>query len=126
MKLLLDTHALLWWVEDHPKLSKKARESISSNDCFVSIASAWEMAIKISLGKLALSVSVPKYFEEHVVENRFGVLPIDLKSLGMVEKLPHHHGDPFDRLLVAQAKANGFSVVSVDTCFSSYGVKRVW
>ena len=92
----------------------------------MSLVSAWELAIKASLGKLRLSLPVALYFERHVAASGFDVLAIDLVHLGAVEELPHHHGDPFDRLLIAQAKASHMTLVSADKTFAKYGVKRIW
>ena len=90
MRLLLDTHALLWWVEDDPQLSPKVRRQIADerNYCLVSLASAWEMAIKAGLGKLKLAVSVQHYFQEHLAPNNFQLLPIGLEHVTLVETLP--------------------------------------
>lgn len=126
MRCLLDTHAFLWWVDDDPRLPKRARDAIAKNDCSVSLVSAWEMAIKASLGELRLSLPVSVYFERHVAASGFDVLGIDLAHVGAVEGLPHHHGDPFDRLLIAQAKAGHMTLVSADKTFAKYGVKRIW
>ena len=126
--LLLDTHAFLWWVEDAPRLSMKAREQIAdaSRPCFVSVASCWEMAIKSSLGKLRLALPVGDYVSHHVAENSFRLLPITLEHAAFVEPLPFHHRDPFDRLLAAQAVCEGLLLVSADPSFDAYGVQRLW
>lgn len=128
MRLLLDTHALLWWVEDDPQLSPEVRRQIADerNDCLVSLASAWEMAIKAGLGKLKLAVTVQRYFQEHLTPNNFQLLPIGLEHVTLVEALPLHHRDPFDRLLIAQAKCDGLVLVSADPMFDEYGISRVW
>ena len=128
MRLLLDTHTLLWWVEDDPQLSPLARHQIvdECNDCLVSLASAWEMAIKAGLGKLKLAVSVQRYFQEQLAPNNFQLLPISLEHVTLVERLPLHHRDPFDRLLIAQAKCDGLALVSADPMFDEYGISRVW
>lgn len=128
MRLLLDTHTLLWWVEDVVQLSPEARRQIADprNDCFVSLVSAWEMAIKASTGKLELAVSVQRYFQEHLAHNDFQLLPIDLDHVTRVETLPPHHRDPFDRLLIAQALCDGLALVSVDAIFDDYAVTRIW
>lgn len=126
--LLLDTHALLWWVEDAPQLSAKAREQIAdaSRPCFVSVASCWEMAIKSSLGKLRLALPVGDYVSQHVAENGFRLLSISLEHAAFVESLPFHHRDPFDRLLVAQGVCEDLLLVSADSAFDAYGVSRLW
>jgi PIN domain nuclease of toxin-antitoxin system len=83
------------------------------------------MAVKVSVGELCLSKSTERYFVEHLAHNDFAAVPIDIRHIGLVETLPHHHGDPFDRLLIAQAKALAVPIVSVDKVFSQYGLQRV-
>jgi PIN domain nuclease of toxin-antitoxin system len=102
---MLDTHALLWRVDDDPRLSSEARRLIGDeeNACHVSLVSAREMAIKSATGKLRLTVPVQRYFQEHLPANDFQLLPIDLGHATLVETLPPHHRTPFDRLLIAQA-----------------------
>jgi PIN domain nuclease of toxin-antitoxin system len=128
MRLLLDTHVFLWWVEDAPDLSRKARRSIgaSSNECFISLASCWEMAIKLSLGKLRLQRSIEKFIPEQLAANRFRLLNLDLGHVGQTASLPFHHRDPFDRLLIAQAIHEKMSVVTADRDFAKYDIDVVW
>ncbi len=128
MKLLLDTHAFLWWVADRRELSRKARSAIGSgrNQCLVSIASSWEIAIKVSLGKLRIEGALDRFLPEQMATNGFQPLPIDLKHAARVAALPFHHRDPFDRLLVAQALEEELALVTADPVFTKYGVKRVW
>jgi PIN domain nuclease of toxin-antitoxin system len=126
--LLLDTHAFLWWVSDDAALSRRARSAIADrgNACLVSAASAWEIAIKASLGKLEIGSDVARFIPEQMAENGFEVLPIELSHAARVAKLPFHHRDPFDRLLAAQALEEGLAMVSADVVFRRYGVTRVW
>jgi PIN domain nuclease of toxin-antitoxin system len=128
MRLLLDTHAFLWWVDDAPELSVKAREAIAdpSNECLLSLASCWEMAIKVSLGKLRLAGTVERFIPEQLAVNRFGTLDIGFRHVARVANLPFHHRDPFDRLLAAQAEEDRLLIVSADRIFEQYGVKRIW
>lgn len=128
MRLLLDTHVFLWWVNDAPELSAKARAAIrkGQNECFLSVVSAWEMAIKASTGKLALSQSVERFIPEQLAANGFRLLEIDFRHAARVESLPFHHRDPFDRLLVAQAMSEKMTVISADAALSEYGIKRIW
>lgn len=128
MRVLVDTHVFLWWVEGDRPLSAKARAALANqdNECLVSLASVWELAIKAGLGKLKLAIPVQRYVVENVVANNFRLLEIRLPHLGRVESLPKHHGDPFDRLLIAQAIEENLSVVSADPVFRKYGVRRVW
>ena len=128
MKLLLDTHAFLWWVGATRDLSRRARSAVGSgrNECFVSIASGWEIAIKVSLGTLKIEGALDRFLPEQLAANGFQPLPIDLKHCARVATLPFHHRDPFDRLLVAQALEEELAIVTADPVFAKYGVKRVW
>ena len=120
MNLLLDTHALLWWLGKNPTLSKEARRAIrdSRNSVFVSAATVWEMAIKKALGKL----ETPDNLEEALEVNHFQSLPITVRYALAVGELPLIHRDPFDRMLVAQAKLEGFILVTRDENIKKYGV----
>lgn len=128
MRVLLDTHAFLWWVEDAPALSKRARTTISDpeNECLLSLASCWEMAIKLSLDKLRLPSSIQRFIPEQLAANAFRQLEIDFRHVARVATLPFHHRDPFDRLLAAQAMEERCSIVSNDPVFRRYGVRRIW
>ncbi|HEX8012420.1 MAG TPA: type II toxin-antitoxin system VapC family toxin [Casimicrobiaceae bacterium] len=128
MRVLLDTHAFLWWVEDAPALSKRARAAIANptNECLLSLASCWEMAIKLSLGKLRLRGTIERFIPEQLSANALGQLPIDFRHVARVATLPFHHRDPFDRLLAAQALEERCAIVSANPMFRRYGVKRVW
>ncbi|MFH0728092.1 MAG: type II toxin-antitoxin system VapC family toxin [Pseudomonadota bacterium] len=127
-RLLLDTHIFLWWVDDAPDLSDTARRAIADekNECYLSLTSCWEMAIKSSLGKLRLAKPVERFVSEQLTANGFTLLPIELRHAAKIEKLPLHHRDPFDRLLIAQAISEKLIIVSVDRIFSDYGVKVIW
>jgi PIN domain nuclease of toxin-antitoxin system len=128
MRALLDTHVLLWWVEGNRTLPPKARAVLADqeNECLVSLASVWELAIKAGLGKLKLTMPVQRYVTEHVAANGFRLLDIRMAHARRVESLEPHHGDPFDRLLVAQALEEELPMVSADPVFRKYGVKRIW
>lgn len=128
MKLLLDTHAFLWFVWNHKNLSSTAQTLIADplNTICVSAASHWEIAIKVAVGKLRLTATVPDFIDQSLAKNRFLLLPIEATHSDTVSRLPLHHRDPFDRLLVAQAAAEHASVVSNDTIFDQYGVRRLW
>ncbi|MBI4265360.1 MAG: type II toxin-antitoxin system VapC family toxin [Acidobacteria bacterium] len=126
MRVLLDTHAFLWWVEADQRLSAAARQAIAAaSQGFFSIASCWELAIKVSLGKLALSKPIGRIAED-LGANEFQLLEIDLNDVARVAALPFHHRDPFDRMIVAQALNDELTIVSADPVFEKYGVKRVW
>jgi len=128
MRLLLDTHAFLWWVQGSRQLSRRARSSIGSgrNECFFSLASAWEMAIKLSLGDLRLEGSLERFLPEQLAANGFLPLAIDMRHVSRVSGMPFHHRDPFDRLLAAQALEERLAIVSTDAVYEKYGVKRIW
>jgi PIN domain nuclease of toxin-antitoxin system len=124
VRLLLDSHTFLWWVRDDPSLARRARTAIADteNECFLSHASVWEMAIKASLGKLKLPATVERFAVEHCDANSFRLLPITLGHVAAVEGLPFHHRDPFDRLLIVQARLAGMTLVSHDPSLKAYGV----
>lgn len=128
MRVLLDTHVFLWWAEGARALPAKARAVIANadNECLLSMASAWELAIKAGLGKLKLSLPVKRFVVENVAANGFRMLEIGVAHVGRVETLAPHHGDPFDRLLIAQALEEKLAVVTADPVFGKYGVKRIW
>lgn len=126
MAVLLDTHTFLWWCEDSSELSPKARKAIVNNDCFVSMASFWEIAIKLSVGKLRLPVGIERYLPEQMSLNGFEILEITFRQTVATAGLPWHHRDPFDRLLAAQAIEEKLSIVSRDAVFDLYGLRRVW
>jgi PIN domain nuclease of toxin-antitoxin system len=127
MDVLLDTHALIWWFEGAPGLSKRASSMITSSDNLILISAAvgWELAIKVNLSKF----KTPSLVQElhHLVEREgFAELPIGLEHAVRAGLLPLHHRDPFDRLLVAQAQALGVPILSADRALDAYDVRRVW
>ena len=127
MRLLLDTHAFLWFATGDRRLSQPARKAIESRgaEVYVSAASVWEMAIKASLGHLTLPAPVSSYIAEKIDEG-YRLLPVTWAQAADVERLPFHHRDPFDRLVVAQALAEKCPVVTHDRVFRKYGVDVVW
>ncbi len=128
MQLLLDTHAFLWWVADHPNLSSQARQAIADpgNECFVSLASCWEIAIKSSLGKLQLGRPLDRFIPEQLRLNQFQLLGVELAHVLRVNELPWHHRDPFDRLLIAQCQVESMTLVSVDQHVVDYEISTLW
>ena len=128
MRVIIDTHVFLWWVEGDKALPARARAALANpeNECLLSMASAWELSIKAVLGKLKLATSVQRYVTEHVAANGFRLLDIQIGHIGRVELLPAHHGDPFDRLLIAQGLAENLPIITADAVFAKYGVKRIW
>ncbi|NBB22860.1 PIN domain-containing protein [Runella sp. CRIBMP] len=126
MPFLLDSHVLIWFVEGDNNLPKSFREAIeTSNQNFVSMASFWEMAIKVSLGNLELTTSFVKYFET-VIREGFIILPVDFIHTVKLSELPFHHRDPFDRTLIAQALSEQLTVITKEKLFEEYGVTRLW
>jgi len=127
MRLLLDTHTFLWFIDDNPRLSFNAKSLLESdNDLLLSTASLWEIAIKLSIGKLALPQPFEPFVREQLSINAIDILEIDLSHLGAVSTLPFHHRDPFDRLLVAQASVEQIPIVSADVEFDAYSIERRW
>ena len=128
MKLLLDTHSFIWFIEGNPRLSETARTLIADggNEIFLSVASLWEMAIKISLGKLGLSEPYEVFIATQLQLNQIGLLDISFSHTVRVTKLPFHHRDPFDRLLNAQSLVEDIPIVSIDAKLDDYGVRRIW
>ena len=128
MKYLLDTHTLLWFLKGDKKLSDKARQLIDSprNSKFLSIVSLWEIAVKVSLGKLVLDKSFERLFPEQLYFSRIEILDITVDSLIKLTTLPFHHRDPFDRLIIAQALVEGIPIIGADAAFDAYGISREW
>lgn len=123
---LLDTHALLWFLQNDKQLGKTALEIIEHNDVCVSMASLWEIAIKNSLGKLELPLPFDEIFPKQLLINDIAILPIELMHLKMINKLDFYHRDPFDRLIIAQALNNDLTLISKDGKFADYGVNLLW
>jgi PIN domain nuclease of toxin-antitoxin system len=128
MRVLLDSHAFLWFIWDDPGLSPAARAAIRDpgNVKYVSLATSWEVAIKVGQGKLQLGVPYRGFIPTQMALNRFDPLPIDDDHLAAVVDLPWHHKDPFDRMIVAQSLCENMPIVSVDAKLDIYGVVRIW
>lgn len=127
MKLLVDTHALVWWFNDPDKLSSTAMGllSASRSSIFVPAAVAWELAIKVNLGKIEAFPLITD-LTMHIAEEGFVELPISIAQAVRAGLLPRHHRDPFDRLLVAQAQDLNLPILSADRVLDSYDIKRIW
>jgi PIN domain nuclease of toxin-antitoxin system len=127
MKLLIDTHALIWFAEADSRLSSNAKKAIelSENSKAISMATLWEMAIKMGLGKLHLSRPLSVIIPE-IEANGFDLLPIKTEHVLQIEVLPYFHRDPFDRMLIGQALAEDMVLVSNEDVFDQYGVNRLW
>lgn len=127
MKILLDTHTFLWFINDSPELSSSAADLLESDvDLLLSTASLWEIAIKVSLNKLTLPDSYEQFIPQQITLNNIEILTITFDHLTVVSRLTFYHRDPFDRLLIAQSISENLQIVSVDTQFDRYGVSRKW
>ncbi len=128
MRVLLDTHAFLWFITDDPRLSRRAREIMEDpeSDLLLSVAGLWEIAIKSSLGKLTLSRPFGELLPHELTENGIEVLRIQLNHLTLLTTLPFHHRDPFDRLMLAQATVEDVPILTRDSAFSSYAAQVLW
>lgn len=128
MRLLLDTHAFLWWIIDDPRLSGTARRLVGdpANEVLFSAASAWEIAVKTALGRLTLPQRPERYIPRQLEVNGFQPLPIRVEHALRVHALPDHHRDPFDRLLIAQAMVDRLTIVTADAQIAKYPVRTTW
>ena len=128
MRHLLDTHSFLWFVLDDPNLSALAKSIIidPANDILISPATYWEMAIKVGKQKLDLKATYDEFMNRGITGNDFEILPIEVRHAATLTALPFHHKDPFDRMLVAQAKVEQIPIVSIDSALDAYGITRVW
>lgn len=128
LRLLLDTHALIWWLAGDKALSRRAREGIGdeANDIVVSAASAMEVATKFRIGKLPGAALLAQDFEAVIAEQGFAELPISVHHARLAGEMNIVHKDPFDRLLIAQAQAEDMVLVSNETIFDGFAVKRLW
>jgi PIN domain nuclease of toxin-antitoxin system len=124
---LLDTHVLLWFIQGDPQLSNRARGIITTdtNQLYLSVASLWEMTIKLNIGKLTIGHTIDEIYKL-LKQLNIEVLPIVQSDLEQYLTLPLHHRDPFDRLLIAQAIAQELTLVSADNAFGAYSVKQLW
>lgn len=127
MNLLIDTHAIIWFITEDDRLPIKMKELIedATNTCFVSIASLWEMSIKYSLGKLDLKTDLKRIFEI-ISQSGLLILPITTTHILTTTSLDFHHRDPVDRLMIAQTKSEGLTLLSKDGVFKEYNINLVW
>lgn len=128
VKFLLDTHTFIWFILDVRQLSAVAKTIIEDRNSkiLVSTASLWEIAIKMSLGKLDMGAPFEQLIPGQLIANRMEILPISVAHLYQVAQLPFHHRDPFDRLLIAQSLSENLPILSRDATFDHYAVQRVW
>ena len=128
MRVLLDTHAYLWWIGGSRRLSRAAKSVIGSagNEVLVSVASIWEIATKVRLGRLEVAAGVTPTIADEVAAQGFVPLGISLAHAELAGSLPGAHGDPFDRMLIAQSLLEGVPILSADEAFDGFGVSRIW
>ncbi len=128
MRILLDTHAFLWLVTDHPNLSQTAKTLFLTpeNDLYLSVVSGFEIAVKFSLGKLTLTEPPRDFLEKRIRNNALSRLPVSFQHTYRLSHLPFHHKDPFDRLLVAQAQEEDLPILTSDPAIAAYDVQVVW
>lgn len=127
MRQLIDTHVLLWFLLDSRQLSETAAKLVESQTAvnYISIVSLWEIAIKVSIGKLELKKSF-KDLQKLIDENGFQILPITFQDTIIISSLPFHHTDPFDRILIAQSVSNQLTLITKDKAFKAYTIKTTW
>ncbi|MEO1257005.1 MAG: type II toxin-antitoxin system VapC family toxin [Bacteroidota bacterium] len=128
MKYLLDTHTFLWFINDDESLSPTAKQLVEDpvNHIFLSVASIWEMAIKISIGKLEMPSPFTDFISKQLQNNTIEVLNISIAHAGIMVTLPFHHRDPFDRLLIAQSTFEDTPIIGRDAIFDEYNIQRIW
>jgi PIN domain nuclease of toxin-antitoxin system len=128
VKLLLDTHAVLWWLEGSPRLGRRAAQGIGdrANQCWLSAASVFEIETKHRLGKLTLPPPLQLGWEGTLAEESWDLLPITLRHARQAARWPGAHGDPFDRLLAAQAVVENLTLVTCDPAFAAFGTRTLW
>ena len=128
MKALLDTHTLLWWLDGDEQLSATARDwiGVASHSVLVSVASAWEIATKVRIGKLPGAVEVAAQFHECLMAQGFKPLDISTEHALRAGSIPGPHRDPFDRMLIAQAQSLNVPLISNERIFDNYGIRRIW
>lgn len=128
MRVLLDTHTFLWFITADPKLSTSAQQVLvaGGNELLLSMASLWEIAIKVSIGRLPIPQPLQTFIPQQLGTNRIGLLMVELEHTFEVARLPLHHRDPFDRMIIAQAIHDRLPIVSADGAFDSYPIQRLW
>ena len=128
MRVLIDTHVFIWWTSDVKKLSSRVHNLLldPSTEAILSVVSIWEMQIKMSLGKLQFRTALSELVDDEINRNRIELLPLSLSHIYALSNLPHHHRDPFDRILIAQSMEEDLQILSIDEMFDTYDVKRLW
>ena len=128
MRLIIDTQVLIWWTNNVSNISPRVQDIIFNldNELWLSLASIWEVQIKISLGKLDLPRSLPDIIATQMEENQIKILPIELFHVYALDRLPLHHRDPFDRLIIAQSLTEKMPIASIDKAFGACAIERIW
>ena len=126
MRVLIDTHVLLWGLQNEAKLSRRVQDLLPVSDVWVSVASLWEIIAKVQIGKLILPSPVGDYLTAKLTANGISVLPLTFDDVMRLEELPLHHRDPFDRILIAQSLNGAMPLVSADPQFEKYSVELIW
>jgi len=128
MRVLIDTHVFIWWTSDVKKLSSRVHDLLldPSTEAILSMVSIWEMQIKLSLGKLQFRTALSELVDNEINRNRIELLSLSLSHIYALSNLPHHHRDPFDRILIAQSMDEDLQILSIDEKFDAYGVNRLW
>jgi PIN domain nuclease of toxin-antitoxin system len=126
MRILIDTHVLLWGLQDEDRLSDRVRNLLPVEDVWISVASLWEIIAKVQVGKLSLPTPVGEYLSEKLLGNGVSVLPLTFAHVRRLADLPLHHRDPFDRILVAQSLEEKLPLISADPLFKKYSVQLIW
>lgn len=126
MKVLIDTHVLLWGLQDGAKLSRRVRVLLPAADVWISVASLWEIMAKVQVGKLVLPTPLGDYLTAKLTANGVSVLALTFNHVKRLEELPLHHRDPFDRILIAQSLDESMPLVSADPQFEKYQVELIW
>ena len=126
MRILIDTHVLLWGLQDEGRLSDRVRKLLPVEDVWISVASLWEIIAKVQVGKLSLPTPVGEYLSKKLLGNGVSVLPLTFAHVRRLEDLPLHHRDPFDRILVAQSLEEKLPLISADPLLKKYSVQLIW
>lgn len=128
MTYLIDTHVFIWWLQDNRELSERSRNIMSNaaNEIFLSIASLWEISIKLSIGKLKINDYSTAYIEKQLVSNDIQLLPIKLSHTVNLHSMPNHHKDPFDRMIISQALEENLAIITKDNQFENYNIEVIW
>jgi PIN domain nuclease of toxin-antitoxin system len=126
MKVLIDTHVLLWGIQDSSKVSSNVRSLLPVSDVWISVASLWEIMTKVQIGKLALPSPIGDYLAGKLRMNGVSVLPLTFAHVRRLEGIPLHHRDPFDRILIAQSLEENIPLVSSDPHFEKYPLQLIW